>query len=288
MIYQETIKELNKLRLTIILSGAISVLGILLGGLLMVFLNNTAFIFLGIAVIIFGLVLFSKTRTKFKNKYKELFVKRVLTENFDNLYYDWKENYDPSKVKDYYICREGTLTVNEDQVRASYMGIPFEMTDTKVSYKSPGNNGNSRHYFFIGKILVFDIPNMNTASIQILSNKIKQSTLPAPAPGAHDVTNANGFLIRAVNNTDVQNIFTLKFIDKLTTLNNRFKGLAIHLRENKAIVAIHDDGKSLDTKSYFSKVVYEKEIAKVNKDIDDIKTVISLLCNLDPVTSYSM
>ena len=160
------------------------------------------------------------------------------------------------------------------------------MTDTKVSHTSSGSNGQ-RHYYFIGKILVFDIPNMNTGSIQILSNKIKQKTLPEPAPGVHNITNANGFLIRAVNNNDVQNIFTLEFIDKITSLNNRFKGLAIHLRDNKAIVAIHDDGKTFDIKNYLSKVTYEKEITKVNKDIDDIKTVISLLRNLDSNNYYS-
>ena len=61
-------------------------------------------------------------------------------------------------------------------------------------------------------------------------------------------------------------------MELITDLNKRFNKFIIHARGNKLVLALNDiNTDSFDSKKICKRINYQKEIAKINKEIDDIK-----------------
>ena len=175
----------------------------------------------------------------------------------------------------------GNKFYSEDFVQAVWQRTPFEMSDVNVRFSSPGRNGYK--IYFKGRILVFDIPEMHTGSIQIFSANFLHKAINPAATQLARPAEANGFAIFAVNPQEAQTILTPQLMQGLTYLSSKFHSIAVHMNDTKVAVALADNGSALgsafDAKHLFAKTSDQEEMAKIGREINDIKEIISTFCN---------
>ncbi len=275
-------KELNKVRLKAILGYGLMVAGFFVGGILMVWLGSPLCFLVDIACFILGAAIAAGTMKKYKNIYKEVFVKRPLEENFEKLTYDWKCGFTENTVQGFQLCEMGNRLYSEDFVQGVWQRTPFEMSDVLVTYNSPGSGHGSKIYFQ-GRILVFDIPEMHTGSIQIFSQNFLHKAINPAATQLARPAEANGFAIFAVNPQDAQTLLTPQLMQGLTYLSGKFHSIAVHMNDTKVAVALTYNGSqfgsAFDAKHLFAKTSDQEEMAKIGREINDIKEIISTFCN---------
>jgi hypothetical protein len=275
-------KELNKVRLKAILGYGLMILGFFAGGILMVRFMSPLFFMAGIAVMILGGAIAAGTTKKYQSIYKELYVKRPLEENFEKLTYDWMCGFTQNSVQSFQLCEMGNRFYSEDFVQAVWQRTPFEMSDVNVTFNSPGN-GRGHKIYFQGRILVFDIPEMHTGSIQIFSANFLHKAINPAATQLARPAEANGFAIFAVNPQEAQTLLTPQLMQGLTYLSGKFHSIAVHMNDTKVAVALADNGSALgsafDAKHLFAKNSDQEEMVKIGREINDIKEIISIFYN---------
>ena len=288
MNFEQGVKEMNRVRHRAILGYGLIIFGFISGGVLMV-MFSPVILLLGFAIMILGAFFAKGTVKEYKNLYKDLFIKRPLTENFDNVHYDWTSGFSEKTVENFQICRMGNRFYSEDLVQASYQGIPFEMSDVIVKTNSPGQKVDKIH--FQGRILVFDLPNKNLNSVQVYSKMFRNKTDLTTAVNIQNIEMENvefnkKFLIRAISPQDAFYLLTPQLMERIMAYSQRFQNIAIHACGNKMVLALNDLSKdSFDADITFKKVSYQEEAAKINKEINDIKAIISIINNMNPGTS---
>lgn len=254
-----------------------------------VFTQSMRFFLLGIPIIIIGVFIAKGTLKRYKELYKDLFVKRPLEENFDNLYYDWTSGFSKETVESFQICEMGYGFYSEDLIQASYLGIPFEMSDVLMSYSSSGSDDGVIN--INRRFLVTDLPNKYLNTVQVFSKTYNfmpdfSSAITTQNVELESVEFNNDFLIRAINPHDAFYLLTPQLMEQIMTYRKRCKNIALHACGNKIVLALDDlSGDSFDADSHFKKVSYQEESAKINKEINDIKAFISIIKSLDPGTS---
>ena len=250
-------------------------------GFFMISLLRFLLFLAGIAVMILGAAIAAGTTKKYQSIYKELYVKRPLEENFEKLTYDWKCGFTQNSVQSFQLCEMGNKFYSEDFVQAVWQRTPFKMSDVNVRFSSPGRNGYK--IYFKGRILVFDIPEMHTGSIQIFSANFLHKAINPAATQLARPAEANGFAIFAVNPQEAQTLLTPQLMQGLTYLSSKFHSIAVHMNDTKVAVALADNGSALgsafDAKHLFAKTSDQEEMAKIGREINDIKEIISTFCN---------
>lgn len=286
MNFQQGIKQINRIRHRAILGYGLACVGITVCGLLVIFLQSMKFLLLGFALLILGLYIARGTINEYKAIYKELIIKKPLAENFDNLNYDWLKGFSVKTVENFQICKMGIGFYSEDLVQASYLGIPFEMSEIEITYNSSGSDDHEEH--FHGRMLVFDLPNKNLNSVQVFSKKFKYKAdltdvIDVSTIEMESVEFNQKFLVRALNPQDAFYLLTPQLMERIMSYNQKFKNIALHACGNKIVFALEDfSDDSFDADSPFKKIYYQEEIAKINKEIDDIKAIISIIYNSNP------
>ena len=271
-------------RLRAILGYGLMGAGFLLGGILMVLFMSILFLPLGFVIIILGAFLARGTEKEYKKLYKEIFIERPLIDSFDNLRYDWKRGFSNKTVENFLICRMGNKFYSEDLVQGASQGISFEMSDVWVRHHSAGRKKTST--YFRGKVIVFELPNANLGSVQVFTKNYKNRTTNQPTVYLQNVVTGNMefdklYAVDATAPQDVQYLLTPHFMEHLCLLTRRFQSVAVHAYGNKMVLALRNDFvDSLDAKSVFKRVSYQKEVAKVNEEINDIRNVCSLIYDL--------
>jgi len=254
-------------------------------GFLMLSLLRFLIFLAGIAVMILGAAIAAGTMKKYKNIYKEVFVKRSLEDNFEKLTYEWMSGFTENTVQGFQLCEMGNRfrLYSEDFVQAIWQKTPFEMSDVRIAPCGSGGTSDSAKILFQGRILVFDIPNMHTGSIQIFSANFLHKAINPAATQLARPAEANGFAIFAVNPQEAQTLLTPQLMQGLTYLSGKFHSIAVHMNDTKVAVALADNGSALgsafDAKHLFAKTSDQEEMAKIGREINDIKEIISTFCN---------
>lgn len=244
-----------------------------------------AYIFLlpiSLLSILIGIYLLYGTKYKYKNLYKQIFIEKPLEENFDDLHYDWTSGFSEDTVISFDVCRMGNGFYSEDLIQASYQGVTFEMSDVTVKLNAHKNHPKT---IFQGRILVIYIPDNNINSVHIMSETMQYMQYIGKKSQTVDIYNNDfnqKFIVKAINPHDAYNLLTPHSMELITDLNKRFNKFIIHARGNKLVLALNDiNTDSFDSKKICKRINYQKEIAKINKEIDDIKAIINIIRNLD-------
>lgn len=281
---QQKVNELNRISLRGTFAIILMFAGFFGGGLLMVWINPI-FMLLGFLIMGIGIYFLRGTVYNYKTLYKQVVIEKPLEESFDNLHYDWTSGFSEETVKSFEVCRMGNRFYSEDLIQASYLGIPFEMSDVTVKYHSPSNKHPK--IFFQGRILVLDLPDNNINSVYILSKTFKNmqnigKTIQSQTVNMDSNDFNQNFIVKATNPHDAYYLLTPHFMEHITDLSKRFKSIIIHARGNKLVLALDDiNTDSFDSDRIFKRINYQQEIAKINKEINDIKAIITVIRNLD-------
>ena len=232
--------------------------------------------FAGTIHLILGCILVAEANKKHKIIYKDLLVKRLLEDNFEKLTYEWKIGFQENTVQGYQLCETGNRFSSKDFVKAVWQRTPFEMSDVKITYNS---TDNSNKMDFQGRILVFDIPEMHTGSIQIFSHSFLHKTINPKATQVAIPAADNMFTIFAVHPQIAPKFLTPEFMQGLKSLSVRFQSIAVHMYDTKVVVALAANESAFDAKRLFSKISPQEELDKINVEINDIKDIISTFYN---------
>ena len=239
------------------------------------------------AVLIAGLGAFYLIglKGKYKRLYKQIFVEDTLDANFENVFYVWNSGFTKQQIEDFKLFATGAQYKSEDYLRASYHGTDFEMAEVRIEkpdvYKELAVNGiyNDDQIVFKGRIIIFDFPGKILNPTRIYSRNIDyrntEAILRSEKVEMESAAFNNVFQVYSGNPHDTYYLLTPHFMERLMVLNNKYKSTAICFENNKVIFAFNERAKDVfDGEMMREKISHPEEIAKIQREIDDIKYII--------------
>ena len=135
--------------------------------------------------------------------------------------------------------------------------------------------------------MVFDFPDKIVSSVLIYSNKFKNRALRKKDLKKEKVelegTQFNkDFDVYSPVPHDVFYLLTPQLMERLQFLAGKYESIAMDVVGNRVILAFNEPGKNaFDQDMDIGKLDYDKEVNKVQAEIDDIKIFISMILNLE-------
>ena len=275
-------EELSDMRSKTILGAVLLIFGVILF-VTFTISQSVPLLLFGILLIVIGILIEISIRNKYKATYKKLFVEGPLNENFQYVVYDWKAGFTKEAVRSFGLTAIGNRFRSEDYIRAVFDGVPFEMSDVTVQdVRSTGRSTYTVTYFK-GRMLVFDFPDKAVSSVQVFTDNFKYRGRPfgnlKPQKVEMEGVNFNRkFDVMAFSPHDAFYLLTPQFMEKLDYLASNYTSIGIHFLGNKVFVGFNEPyNNAFDSKSMMNKISYPEEIAKTQKEINDIKFIISML-----------
>ncbi|SEQ03060.1 Protein of unknown function [Lachnospiraceae bacterium NE2001] len=276
----EKMERLEAVRKRAEIGISVGVLGVLVF-LIPIFWPKMIFGFLGIGMIAFGVIYAKGTKEAYQKLYKELFAEEPLRANFENVFYAWRTGFDEPTVKSFQLCEMGNRFKSEDYLRATYKGINFEMSDVTVQYHSSNGKSSSTVTYFRGRMFAFDCPANLYSSTRIYSRRFhyrgRNNTQKDQKVEMESVRFNEEFDIYSNNPHDVFYLLTPQYMEYMETMLRKYPELSIHFNGNKLLIGINEPEKDVfDKKDWLNETVYPDEMEKIQRDIDDIKSVIEM------------
>ena len=228
--------------------------------------------------------------TKYKNEltsmYKDVFVRELLENNFENVVYQPTNGFTRDAVDSFDICRMGNRFFAEDYLNASFRGINFEVSDVRIADESSDEDSSSTTMLFEGRFITFDFSRELASSVKIFSDKFKYRALTRKENRQEKVEMESvefnkKFDVFSDNPHDAFYIITPNFMERLNALTTKYKSVAMSVTGRSIVVAFNEpENNAFDPKNMAGKVDYVEEQAKIQSDIDDIKIIISTILDL--------
>ncbi len=207
---------------------------------------------------------------EYKALYKSTFVTGMLSEFFDDVFYDWQHGFTEQAVREFGLVKLGNRFHTEDYLSASYKGIHFVQADVKVQYHSSSGKNSHTTTYFSGRMFVFDNPLKKVFSVQVFSDNFKYR---AGNPNGFRMNKVDlesvafnkAFDVKAVQEIDAFYMLTPQMIERLTMIKNQYGNLAVHFANDKILVGINCGMKAFDG-SITRKIDYNTEREQARKD----------------------
>ena len=241
---------------------------------------------IGIALIFFGYMRVSKAQKEMKGLYKDAFVREPLANNFQNVVYQPSNGFNKETVRSFQLCKMGNTFYSEDYIRANYQGVDFEVAQVNVREVDHSDDKTYSKTYFEGRMMVFNFPDKIVSSVLVYSRKFKNRALREKDIKKEKVelegTQFNkDFDVYSPVPHDVFYLITPQLMERLQFLAGKYDSIAMDVVGNTVILAFNEPGKNpFDQDIAVGKLDYDKEINKVQAEIDDIKTFISMILNL--------
>jgi len=243
---------------------------------------------IGLVIILYGAHRIQKLRQEMKELYKEAFVREPLMNNFENVTYEPQWGFPADTVESFQLCQMGNQFYSEDYIRATYAGVDFEIAEVRVYdvYSTDDRDERSTTYFE-GRMMVFHLPDKAVYPMSIFSRKYKHRAISRREAKQTKVEFESSrfnkaFDVYAQSEHDAFYLLTPQFMERLEILADKYAdGIALHMIGNSVALAISEPGKNaFDAEIEVGKLDFDKEMAKVQGEIDDIKTLITMILNL--------
>ena len=243
---------------------------------------------IGLAIILYGTHRIQKLRQEMKELYKEAFVREPLMNNFENVTYKPQWGFPAETVESFQLCQMGNQFYSEDYIRASYAGVDFEIAEVRVYdvYSTDDRDERSTTYFE-GRMMVFHLPDKAVYPMSIFSRKYRHRAISRREAKQTKVEFESSrfnkaFDVYAQSEHDAFYLLTPQFMERLEILADKYAdGIAMHMIGSSVALAISEPGKNaFDAEIEVGKLDFDKEMAKVQGEIDDIKTLITMILNL--------
>ena len=239
-----------------------------------------------IVVVLIIIKWITKTKNELTSMYKDVFVRELLENNFENVVYQPTNGFTKDAVDSFDICRMGNRFFAEDYLNASFRGINFEVSDVRVADESSDEDSSSTTMLFEGRFITFDFSRELASSVKIFSDKFKYRALTRKETRQEKVELESvefnkKFDVFSDNPHDAFYLITPNFMERLNALTTKYKSVAMSVTGRSVVVAFNEpENNAFDPKTMAGKVDYVEEQAKIQSDIDDIKIIISTIFDL--------
>ena len=239
-----------------------------------------------IVVVLILVKFITKSKNELTSMYKDVFVRELLENNFENVVYQPTNGFTRDAVDSFDICRMGNRFFAEDYLNASFRGINFEVSDVRIADESSDEDSSSTTILFEGRFITFDFSRELASSVKIFSDKFKYRALTRKENRQEKVEMESvefnkKFDVFSDNPHDAFYIITPNFMERLNALTTKYKSVAMSVTGRSIVVAFNEpENNAFDPKNMAGKVDYVEEQAKIQSDIDDIKIIISTILDL--------
>ena len=220
-----------------------------------------AFLVIGLPLIIYGGTKFFKAQKELNALYKDTFVKGPLQQNFENVTYNPEQGFDRETVRNFNLVRMSGVFSSEDYIRASYQG-------------------------FKGRMMIFDFPDKVVSSVTIFSDTFKHRAFSDKDAKDNKVEFESAefnrlFDVYSLSPHDAFYLITPQFMERLFSLQSKYNSIVVSAVGNRVIFGFNEpDNNAFDSKNLYVGTSNEDEMKKVQADIDDIKTIITTIRNI--------
>ena len=175
---------------------------------------------------------------------------------------------------------------SEDYIRATFQGVNFEVAEVNMREVDRSSDSNCVETYFEGRMMVFHFPDKLVSSVSVFSQKYKHRPLSRREAKETKVELEmvqfnKDFDVYSENQQDAFYLITPHFMERLQFLSGRYESIAMHVVGNRVFLGFNEPGKKIfDANIDVGKVDIDQEMAKVQAEIDDIKTFITMILNL--------
>ena len=277
----ENMSRLEALRQKFAMAAIFIGVGVIIFFLSMGFAQSTSGMIIGLLVAAAGIPFCIGTTKKYKELYKEIFVQVPLKKNFDNVFYAWKSGFNEHTVRNFRLFDMGNIFSSEDYLKASYKGINFELSDVTIRKKQ----GKSTYTIFRGRIIIFDLPNKPIIPMRVYSKsfpsrnrdfKHNSEKIELESIAFNDL-----FDVYSQNDVDAFYVLTPVMMERFIQLQKKYPSIVAGFEGNKVLFGLHEAvNDAFDNINISQKLDYFTEMERTQKDIDDIKHIITTVAGI--------
>jgi hypothetical protein len=223
----------------------------------------------------------------FDKNFKNIFVKKALEDNFENITYNPDKGFDEELIDEIGMLDTADRYHSNDLITGEYKGIKFECSDIHIqeeheSTDSDGNTTTTWVTIFAGKLMIFEFNKKFKADLQVSSASFGAEDLPwgkrFTKVEMEDIEFNKKFYVYAENEHEAFYILTPHFMEKLKEIEEKINaGIMFCFVDNKLHIALDNNTDSFEYNVY--KPINEKEIEE--NIIKDIKTITYFADELD-------
>ena len=240
----------------------------------------------GIIVILFLVNRSMRIRSEMRGLYKDAFVREPLANNFENVHYEPNGGFLKENIESFQLCEMGNSFWSEDYIQASYQGVTFEVAEVHVTEVDHSSDRDRSETYFEGRMLVFHFPNKLVSSVSLFSKKFKHRAIQKKEAKETRVELEmvqfnQEFDVYSETQQDAFYLITPHFMERLQFLAGKYESIAMRVVGNRVFLGFNEPGKNVfDANIDVGKLDIDQEMAKVQGEIDDIKTLITMILNL--------
>ena len=235
----------------------------------------------GLGLLFAGIRMREKANQEMDELYREAFIREPLTENFEDVSFEPYEGFSEEMVEGFHLCRMGNEFDSEAYGRCSYQGVHIELSDVTIQDYDRVAKKNNTTVFFKGRMMVLEFPGRIGTGETVFSKSFSHRALsPEEEQGKILIENAEydrEFDLYVSDPQAASPRILPKLLEKLGALAERHNGAAAKLAGNQLILAVNDGEGTAFYRKKKKEVSLEEEMAKVQKDMDDIKAMIALI-----------
>ncbi len=235
----------------------------------------------GLGLLFAGIRMREKANQEMDELYREAFIREPLTENFEDVSFEPYEGFSEEMVEGFHLCRMGNEFDSEAYGRCSYQGVHIELSDVTIQDYDRVAKKNNTTVFFKGRMMVLEFPERIGTGETVFSKSFSHRALsPEEEQGKILIENAEydrEFDLYVSDPQAASPRILPKLLEKLGALAERHNGAAAKLAGNQLILTVNDGEGTAFYRKKKKEVSLEEEMAKVQKDMDDIKAMIALV-----------
>lgn len=239
------------------------------------------FIIAGMMFFVFAFKGNNGKRKRLKFLYKETFVRQLLNQHFQDVYYNWEQGMDQNLIKASGVCRLGNRFHSEDYLNAVYHGIRFQQADVTIQYHTSSGKSSHTTTYFQGRMFCFENPAKMSMAVQVHSRNF----LYAGEPGGsikreklqmESVNFNKEFTVRAQSNHDAFYILTPQMMERLTALKQKYGSITVVFDRGYVMVGLNSRMDSFDA-NLSKPIDYQTEVMRMRADVAVIEELIQML-----------
>ena len=219
---------------------------------------------------------------RLKALYKETFVRQLLSEHFQNVYYNWEQGMDQMMIKNSGVCRLGNRFSSEDYINAVYHGIRFQQADVKIQYHTSSGRSSHTTTYFEGRMFCFEYPTKRSHAVQVYSSNFIYPGEPASGINRRkleleSVEFNKEFKVRALDEHDAFYILTPQMMERIRAVKNKYGNITMVFDAGYLMVGINQLSMNAFDANLRKPISYPDEKARVEKDVRMIEELIQIL-----------
>ena len=238
----------------------------------------------GLGLLFAGIRMREKANQEMDELYREVFIREPLTGNFENVSFEPYEGFSEEMVEGFQLCPMGNEFDSEAYGKAVFNDASIEISNVTIDdYDRMAKKDNTTIYFK-GRMFVIEFPEKIAASEKVYSRSFSYRELSKEEESCKtDIENGTSeklFDTYLSGTEDAGKPVSVQLLDRLKSLDKRHKGIAVKLEGNKLILALNDGDGIPFYRSKAKNISFDKELKRAQKDLDDIKAIITILKNL--------